>query len=156
MGENVGTQMVVNVVETQNFSSLQPPHFASLQPTIIGNIANQYWAEIQNHFPFVELDEYIVMPNHVHGILFINRPEYNEWNPNKFGPQSKNLGSIIRGYKAGVKIFSTTNQIEFEWQPRYYDRIIKSDEELNRIRQYIINNLMKWQEDRNNVENLMM
>ena len=96
------------------------------------------------------------MPNHIHGILFINRPEYNEWNPNKFGPQSKNLGSVVRGYKAGVKTFAITNQIEFEWQPGYYDHIIKSDEELNRTRQYIINNSMKWQEDRNNVENLMM
>jgi len=134
--------------ETQNF--------ASLRHTVIGEIANQYWTEIPKHFPFVELDEYVVMPNHVHGILFFNKPDYADWKPGKFGPQSKTLGSVIRGYKAGVKTYATTNQIEFGWQPRFYDRIIRSQRELNNIRQYIINNPAKWYLDKDNPENLMM
>ena len=130
--------------------------FASLHPTTIGTIAQQYWTDIPIHFPFVELDEYTVMPNHVHGILLINKPEYNEWQTNKFGPQSKNLGSIIRGYKAGVKTFATTNQIEFGWQPRFHDHIIRTEKDLNNIRQYLMNNPKKWAQDRNNIDNFMM
>ena len=136
------------IVETQNL--------ASLQPTIIGNIANQYWLDIPKHFPFVELDEYVIMPNHVHGILFSNKTDYAGWQQNKFGPQSKNLGSIIRGYKAGVKTFATGNQIGFGWQGRFHDHIIRSEKELNSIRQYIISNPERWRIDKNNPENLMM
>jgi len=77
--------------------------FATLRATKIGTIAHQCWLEIPQHFPFVELDEFVIMPNHVHGILFFNRPDYREWKSNAFGPQSKNLGSVIRGFKAGVK-----------------------------------------------------
>ena len=136
------------VVETQNF--------ASLQPSTIGAIAQQYWMDIPKHFPFVELDEWVVMPNHLHGIIFINKPNYSNWEPNKFGPQSMNLGSIMRGYKAGVKSFATTNEIVFTWQSKFHDHIIRSEEELNRIRQYIIDNPKNWERDRNNQDNLFM
>ena len=102
------------------------------------------------------MDEHVIMPNHLHGILFINKPDHNEWQPNKYGPQSLNLGSIIRGFKAGVKTFATGNKIEFEWQARYYDHIIRTENDLKNIRQYIIDNPIKWKYDRNNVENLMM
>ncbi len=141
--------------ETQNMNT-ETQNFASLRATAVGNIANQYWLDIPKHFPFVELDEYVVMPNHVHGILFINKPDFHGWQRNKFGPQSQNLGSIIRGYKAGVKTFATTNQIEFGWQPRFHDHIIRSEKELNNIRKYIISNPDKWHLDKSNPENLMM
>jgi len=106
--ENINTSQKDNVPSLQNRPHVNVPNtetqnFASLQSSIIGDIANQYWLKIPEHFPFVELDEYVVMPNHVHGILFLNKPDYDTWQPNKFGPQSKNLGSVIRGYKAGVK-----------------------------------------------------
>jgi putative transposase len=150
-------------VETQNIASLrysdpsiETQNIASLQPTPIGLITQKNWEEIPAHFPFVELDEFILMPNHVHGILFFNKPYSGEWNVNKFGPQSKNLGSVIRGYKASVKTCAVTNQIEFVWQPRFHDHIIRSQEELNRIRQYIINNPLNWQKDKANFEGLMM
>jgi hypothetical protein len=79
------------------------------------------------------------MPNHLHGILFINKPEYDNWQPNKFGPQKENLGAVIRGYKSSVKKYALSNKIEFEWQPRYYDRIIRDKDELKNVRQYIFN-----------------
>ena len=66
---------------------------------------------------------------------------------NKFGPQSNNLSSVIRGYKAAVKSFAKTNKIEFGWQPRFHDRIIRNEEELNRIRKYIIENPETWVRD---------
>ena len=126
------------IVETQNF--------ASLRTTRMGNVAKEYWKEIPRHFPDVILDEFIIMPNHVHGILLINKEEKQvsrEENKNKFGPQSRNLSSIIRGYKVGVKTFATKNNIPFEWQKGYYDRIIRNEDELFRIRKYINENAYK-------------
>jgi putative transposase len=79
----------------------------SLRPTVIGQIAIDFWNEIPKHFPFVELDEFIIMPNHIHGILFFNKPNKTDWTPNQFGAQSKNLGSVIRGFKASVKRHAT-------------------------------------------------
>lgn len=74
---------------------------------------------------------------------------------NKFGPQSNNLSAIMRGFKG--KTTKIINQkfpeISFAWQERFYDRIIRNNEELNRIRQYIINNPEKWELDRNNPNN---
>jgi putative transposase len=132
-------KITVEHVETQYLASL-------LQQTEIGKIAHQYWAEIPNHFPFIELDEFIVMPDHLHGILFFNRPNHHPWKSNAFGPQSENLASVIRGYKATVKRYATINNIEFAWQPRYHDHIIRSDRDLNNIRNYIRNNPVKFVE----------
>jgi hypothetical protein len=90
------------------------------------------------------------MPNHIHGILFFNVPWLHDWTANKFGPQSKNLASVIRGYKASVKTFSTINKIDFAWQSRFHDHIIHSSKELSNIRQYIVNNHANWEEDEDN------
>lgn len=134
------------VVETKNF--------ASLQTSEIGNVAHNNWLDIPKHFPFVELDEYIVMPNHIHGIIFINKPYKLDWQPNKFGAQSQNLGSIIRGYKVSVKKYATLNNIEFAWQPRYYDRVIRDEKEYINVREYIYNNPNNWLLNKDEVENL--
>ena len=129
------------------------PHLA---PTNIGKIAHDYWTEIPKHFPFVELDEFKIMPNHMHGILLIDNPDHTGWEHNKFGPQSKNLGSIIRGYKSGVKGYATTNKIDFCWQAKYYDRIIRTEQDLYIVRDYIRNNPMNWHLDKKNKNGLMM
>jgi putative transposase len=137
----------------------------------IGKIADQFWQEIPKHFPHVNLDEYVVMPNHLHGNLEINWDNVNNTQQcvetqnfaslradgqykNKFGPQSKNLSSIIRGFKIGVKKYATMNSIDFQWQSRFYDRVIRDDDELNRIREYIFSNPQNWERDRNSDENL--
>jgi putative transposase len=104
----------------------------------IGRIAEEYWRNIPGHFPFVELDEFIIMPNHIHGVIVINNKTINVETQNfaslqktsnkiinQFAPQSKNLPSIIRGYKAGVKKWATMNNIDFKWQPRFYDHVIR-------------------------------
>ncbi|MBA7528398.1 hypothetical protein ES705_20581 [subsurface metagenome] len=67
--------------------------------------------------------------------------------PNKFGPQSKNLASIIRGYKTGVKKYATMNKIDFAWQPRYHDHIIRNEKSFQNISEYIANNPMNWNND---------
>ncbi len=128
--------------------------------TEIGEIARQCWLNIPGHFTNVEPDEFIIMPNHVHGIIIIarnvetqhlaspgKRGVSREFKSNEFGPQSTNLGSIIRGFKIGVKKYANARNLAFAWQARFYDHIIRDEMELQRIRQYIRNNPGKWEED---------
>ncbi len=143
----------------------------------LGKNAESCWRKIPHHFPFVKLDEYVVMPNHIHGIIVIekswehvkhgesakheesvetqnlaslqsNAPGSNvpgsNVPPSNFGPQSKNIASIIRGFKIGVIKYAVNNNISFKWQPRFYDHIIRNENDLNRIRQYIIDNPLNW------------
>lgn len=117
------------------------------------------------------------MPNHVHGIIIINKqPPHVEtqdfasphntglnldfaslWNAgyeqnpeikNHFGPQSKNLASIIRGFKIGVTKYAEQNDTYFAWQSRFHDDIIRNEEEYQRIQNYILANPKNWKEDR--------
>lgn len=151
-----------------------------MQLSAIGHIANSCWIEITNHFPFVELGAHIIMPNHVHGIVIINKPiddrnvetqnfaslpprssspnadiPMEKLDPpemdkpkNQFGPQSKNLASIVRGFKIGVTKNAREINPDFAWQSRYHDHIIRNDKSFQTISDYIINNPAKWQEDK--------
>ena len=127
-------------------------------------MAEKFWNEIPNHFPFVKLDEIIVMPNHIHGIIIINKQNLEptkvvetqdfaslqlQIQSNKFGPQSKNIASIIRGYKIGVTKNVRKIINNFTWQPRFHDHVIRDDDELNQIREYIISNPQNWIKDDN-------
>ena len=67
---------------------------------------------------------------------------------NKFAPQSKNLGSVMRGFKSSVSSFAKDNNIIFNWQPRYYDHVIRNHNEFMRISMYIRNNPANWKNDR--------
>ncbi|HEX5003168.1 MAG TPA: hypothetical protein VFW78_11795 [Bacteroidia bacterium] len=103
------------------------------------------------------LHEFQVMPNHFHGIVDIGRNYYNDYNSknktemgpkNKFGPQSKNLASVIRGFKGAVTTYARKNKILFDWQPRFHDHLIRNDQEFLKIKWYIINNVKNWSNDR--------
>src|SRR5690606_23655412 len=65
-----------NVVEPQNnmepYNNVEPHNNVALQMTEIGKIAFDYWMDIPNHYPFVIIDEFVIMPNHIHGILYLN------------------------------------------------------------------------------------
>ena len=67
---------------------------------------------------------------------------------NKFGPQSQNLASIIRGYKTGVTKYARNHHIGFAWQSRFHDHIIRNEMEYQRIKNYIINNPINWKGDK--------
>ena len=67
---------------------------------------------------------------------------------NKFGPQSKNLASILRGFKSAVTTFARINNINFDWQPRFHDHIIRTDESFQQISKYISNNPANWKDDK--------
>ena len=117
--------------------------------TDIGKSAEKYWYEIPEHFPFVKLGEFVVMPNHIHGIIIIDKPsrQPSQKSKNKFGPQSQNLASIVRGYKIGVTKYSKRLEIEFKWQSRFYEHIIRNENERIRIQDYINDNVKNWEED---------
>lgn len=129
----------------------------------IGKIAHQYFFETPDHFPFVKLNAFVIMPNHVHGIIIIDKKPVQTQNfaslpvppihqppktKNKFGPQSQNLGSIVRGFKTGVKKFATMHNINFTWQPKFHGHIIRNKPECNRIKKYILNNPANWDNDK--------
>ena len=114
----------------------------------------------------VEIPLFSIMPNHIHLIVVIGDNVYNtpvEYDSgvstgrdamlcvsesvNTFSPQSKNLASIIRGIKIGTKAYATSNNIKFDWQPRFHDHIVRNADELNAIANYIENNVVKWKED---------
>lgn len=121
-----------------------------------GKIAHQCWMEIPKHFPHTTLDEYIVMPNHIHGIIVLNDIADEKFdNMDKIVPQNSfqhiiphSIGSIIRGFKIGVtKWFRQYTDIYTVWQRNYYEHIIRNDDELRRIRHYIVNNPLHWELD---------
>ena len=126
----------------------------------IGKFAEHCWLEIPKHFPFVKLGPHIIMPNHVHGIIIIDKqvetqdfaslpvtPLKSE-PKNKFGPQSKNLASIIRGFKIGVTKNARTINPTFRWQSRYHDHIIRDDKSFQNISDYILLNPLHWNKDK--------
>ncbi|GAB4324730.1 MAG: transposase [Candidatus Zixiibacteriota bacterium] len=123
-----------------------------------GRVVEQCWNDIPVHFPHVELDAWVIMPNHVHGILVIVDPVgANNYSPLRTDATSrprgtsKTIGSVIRGFKIGVTKWMRQHTTIYDvWQRNYYERIIRNDESLNRIREYIANNTLQWELDREN------
>ncbi len=134
----------------------------------LGKMAEKFWREIPQHFLFVRLDEFVIMPNHVHGILWIdgyknidtdnvadNVNERNKTNGKnqkmvQISPKRGSLSTVVRSYKSAVTRNSRRIYADFAWQSNYYDRVIRNEQELNRIRVYIMQNPQMWERDRNN------
>lgn len=116
----------------------------------IGKMAEKYWLEIPHHFPFVILHNHVIMPNHVHGIIEIakNNGHLSPSPKSKFGPQSKNLASIIRGFKIGVTKSAKNIDPNWGWQPRFHDHIIRNYKSFQRISNYITTNPTRWKGDK--------
>lgn len=125
-----------------------------------GGIVVEFWDEIPKHFPNVELDEFVIMPNHIHGIIIINnvgidnhRSNNNIHREENFLPLHKTrLSNVIKGFKIGVtKWCKNNNYSDFKWQRSFYDRIIRNEKELYNIRKYINQNPLKWSLEKDNV-----
>jgi REP element-mobilizing transposase RayT len=148
----------------------------------IGKIVENEWLKTYKMRPDMnlQLDAFVVMPNHFHAIIIIGENKYNTQygaergaerrdamhcvsttdttdttdtnttpsSINKFGPQTKNLASIIRGFKIGVTTNARKINSCFAWQPRYYDHIIRNQKSFNKIREYIIDNPKNWNIDK--------
>lgn len=125
-----------------------------------GKVAEKNWNEIPKHYENVEIDYYVVMSNHIHGIIIINgsRDVACNVSTNKYSqisPKKNSLSAIIRSYKSAVKKFAHENGLlDFAWQERFYDRIIRNEKELFNIRKYIEQNPIKWELEKTTPENL--
>ena len=119
----------------------------------------------------VEIPMYVVMPNHIHLMVVFNRVALRRDASNaselnlsatmnsveisdargaslRFGPQSGNLPSVVRGIKSAVTKYAIEHDIPFAWQSRYHDHIVRNQLEMNRIADYIESNPMRWELDR--------
>ncbi len=136
-----------------------------MQLNELGQLAEKYWMEIPNHFPFVELGNFVVMPNHTHGILIIDKMDTinvetlqcnvsttNATNKNeqmaKISPQSGTISTIIRSYKSVASKNARLIHADFTWQSRFHDHIIRDSQSFENIQHYITNNPINWNKDK--------
>ena len=113
-----------------------------------GLVVKQQWEWLGNQYPYVTLDKYIIMPNHLHGIVLLNRPVRNGRDRSL---PSKTLSSLIGAFKkTSSKILHSQGLNRFKWHKSFYDHIIRDDESLENIRHYIVNNPITWQDDEEN------
>ena len=141
-----------------------------------GVLADVFWHEIKNHAHNVELGEFVVMPNHIHGVLILNgmndahnddvvvetrhalylpQPQRQPGTDTKtigqqrFQNQGKNtISSIVGGYKSAVTKHANRLGYEFAWQTRFHDHIIRDAQSFENISNYILNNPLAWEKDR--------
>lgn len=140
-----------------------------MQLSEIGKLAERYWLEIPEHFPFVELGNFVVMPNHFHGILIINKIDdlslsesvetrqclvstiksNTTIGSSRFQNQGKNtISSIVGSYKSIVTKMSRRTHSNFAWQSRFHDHIIRNSKSFETIQNYIFENPLNWKNDK--------
>jgi putative transposase len=115
----------------------------------IGNVASSYLQAIPRIRSDVALDEFIVMPNHVHCILEIKGQSFSLENCKRYSkPVAGSVSVIMNQYKGSVKKWANANAFpDFEWQGRFYDHVICDNEEYWAIKNYIICNPSNWSKD---------
>jgi REP element-mobilizing transposase RayT len=128
----------------------------------LGKIADECWQAILEHFPFVELGAYVIMPNHVHGIIIITegrrgaamlRP-YHDDQSHKINVKPGSLGAIVRSYKSAVSYrIRKEHNATGVWQRNYYEHIIRDEKDLQNKTDYIESNPVLWDEDDDNPMN---
>jgi REP element-mobilizing transposase RayT len=129
-----------------------------------GDIVNEFWNDIPNHYNGVFLDEYKIMPNHIHGIIGIENALVGTEQcsvPHRSVPKEANkkncglLSKTVKSFKEScVKtIRSQYQDYVFAFQRSFYDHIIRSEKSLSTIRQYIIENPLKWEINEDNPAN---
>ena len=114
-----------------------------------GEIVQFCWHDLPNHYAFCKLDEFVIMPNHIHGIVVIDRESFVVGAGFKPAPTMKRHGlfEIIRAFKtfSSRKINDLQQSSHFQWQRNYYEHIIRNEKELYWKRKYIIDNPIKWE-----------
>lgn len=129
-----------------------------------GILAETFWKAIPHHFEGVELGEFVIMPDHMHGILILvgsvvgsrliatpqQSPQQSPPSPGgitgmKNPMLHNNVSRMIRWYKGRCSFEIRKEDPDFGWQSRFYDRIIRNEQEYHRISNYIIQNPEKWE-----------
>ena len=120
-----------------------------------GQVAARSWEWLARHFPHVELDEWVLMPNHLHGIIVITDDRRGgsrtaPTNTSSGGFRRKPLGGLIGAFKTvstrKINAMRLTPGM-LVWQRNYYEHIVRSEDSLREIRQYIVNNPTTWEVD---------
>jgi REP element-mobilizing transposase RayT len=116
-----------------------------------GIIVKHCWKEIQKHFQYVELDEHMVMPNHIHRIIILTEPigaiHNSPLRMTQYQRRTMKLSKIIGWFKmTAAKEINILRRMPGHsvWQRSYFERIIRNDKELDKIRDYLSNNVLKW------------
>lgn len=141
----------------------------------LGILADVFWYEMKNHAKNIVLGAFVVMPNHIHGILILDHQNkllidnessmdnnvsnsvvqtrhalslpLSESQKRFRNPGKNTVSSIIGGYKSAVSKHANRLGFDFAWQSRFHDHIIRNDDEYQRINDYIENNPQKWNDD---------
>ena len=115
-----------------------------------GELACQAWLDLPNHYPHLELDEFIFMPNHLHAILTIQSPSSNDSGKPETHSVTQSLSEIVRGFKSfsarRINALFQKSGVSL-WQRGYFDHIIRDEADLIRVRAYIQDNPRRWLED---------
>jgi REP-associated tyrosine transposase len=133
-----------------------------MYPNELGRAVEDEWLRTPSLRPQVELDVFVVMPNHLHGIVIIRDGEADggvrhhaptERAPGSLRTDSQTLGAIVRGFKAAaatrVNAIRCTPHVRV-WQRNYYEHVVRDESDLGRIQEYILNNPANWEEDEHN------
>lgn len=125
-----------------------------------GHVADEFWHAIPEHFENVELGVFTIMPNHIHGIIIITDVGATQWvapttNTPPRGPKPRSIGAIVGSFKSAVS-YRLNKQFDITtiWQRNFYERIIRNDDEWNKIHLYIEANPGNWADDLENPINV--
>ena len=117
----------------------------------LGRIVEQVWADLPGHYFNVQCDAFVIMPNHIHGVIVLDEPIVGAGL--KPAPTPHALPEVVRA----LKTFSARRINEMRhlpgapvWQRNYYEHVVRNDGELLRVREYIFNNPLEWTNDREN------
>ncbi len=133
-----------------------------------GLVAQQHWERLPKRFPDIELGRFVMMPNHMHGIIIIHERRGTAENQNNFDGESSrraptqeqfqkpvagSIPTIVRSYKSAVayriNLMRNSNGVPV-WQRNYYEHVIRNHADWDRIHQYIESNPLLWAEDEEN------
>ena len=111
----------------------------------LGQLVDSHWRKLPEHWPHASVDLYVVMPNHLHGILMLESVDETG--------QAASATTIVGGFKSGVtkewRLLSQDRMATI-WQRGFYDRVIRDEDELRAVQEYIQNNPLRWELDRDN------
>ncbi len=123
----------------------------------LGRIVHACWFDLPGRYENVVLDYFIVMPNHVHGVIFLRGARGAGFKPaptRDVRPETAALPEIVRAFKtfSARGINEMLGRSGAVWQRNYYERVVRNDRELEAIREYVLHNPSKWEFDRENPE----
>ena len=145
----------VTVVTKQRYCLFGEVVCGEMRLNSFGRTVMECWDDLVRHYPSVQLDEFVVMPNHVHGIILLKEDLEISVGPGSASVRSERHGlpEIVRAFKSfaarRINELSATPGARV-WQRNYYEHIVRNERELRLIRRYVANNPLGWDKDPEN------